>query len=78
MKNINKFQQGRFVDGPKYKRWSDVEKEIADKREKCLVRPSPKGKAICQCSCPDDAIWIAKMLNIAVQAEQYKRESNEI
>lgn len=72
-----KYQQGRFIDSPKYKNWSDTEKEIADKRERCLVRSFPNGNAICQCNTPEDAIWIAQRLNMAAQYEQNSKLKSE-
>jgi hypothetical protein len=62
--------QGYFVDQPQYSRWTDEEKERANKEEKLLVRPHPTGDAICKCSSPDEAKWVASRLNLAAQLEE--------
>jgi len=63
------WRQGRFVDSPKYKDWSDGDKRRADFRERLCVRPSPTGNAICSCGTPADAAWIAERLNLAAKLE---------
>ena len=68
--NINTWAQGYFVDHPKYSRWTEEEKEKADRDERLRVRPSPTGNAICVCSKPEDAKWIAKRLNMAANLEE--------
>ena len=64
------WQRGTFIDGLRYRKWTDVEKNNAENREKLLVRPSPKGNAICQCTNPEHARWIASRLNLASTLEQ--------
>lgn len=70
MNKINTWQQGRFIDKPKYNHWSDEDKEKAHADESLKIRPSPEGNAICFCSNPDDAKWIAKRLNVAANLEK--------
>ena len=67
---IQTWVQGRFIDQPKYKHWTQEQKQAADRAEKHLVRPSPTGNAICQCSNPDDAKWIAARLNLIAKLSQ--------
>jgi len=70
MDNKHKFwQQGYFIDSPKYASWSDDQKRSAMYSEKCLVRPSSTGNVICQCPTPEHAQWIASRLNIAAEFE---------
>ncbi len=68
------WQQGSFVDDPWYE---NVSKSDARKSEKCLVRIGEKGPAICECSAPTDAKWIAKRLNLAAKLEKFVIEYNE-
>jgi len=42
----------------------------AHRDEKLKVRPSPTGNAICICSNPEDAKWIAERLNMAANLEE--------
>lgn len=70
MNAIRTWQQGHFVDQPQYRRWSAEEKQISEKEENLNVRPSPTGNAICRCSSPEDAKWIASRLNLAAKLEQ--------
>lgn len=71
MNNLyNGWAQGFFVDQPKYKNWTDKEKENANREEKLLVRPHPTENAICKCNSPEEAEWIAKRLNLAAKLEQ--------
>jgi hypothetical protein len=70
MNKINTWQQGRFIVKPKYNHWSDEDKQKAHADESLKVRPSPEGNAICFCSNPDDAKWIAKRLNVAANLEK--------
>lgn len=69
MNKINTWQQGRFNDKPRYNNWSDEEKQRSRTDELLKVRPSPEGNAICFCSNPDHAKWIAKRLNLAANLE---------
>ncbi len=61
---------GYFVDGEMYRNWTVGEKRKAQEREMLLVRPSPKGNAICKCAFPEEAKWIASRLNLAAKLEQ--------
>jgi len=70
MNKITTWRQGKFIDMPRYRGWSKEDKEIAQKREEKLVRPSPTGNAICQCQTSQEAIWIAERLNLAAKLEQ--------
>ena len=65
--SIQTWQQGKFIDDIKYNTWSKSDKESAEWHEKFLVRPFSKGNPICQCQHPEDAIWIAKRLNLAAK-----------
>ena len=67
---ITTWQQGRFINQPQYKHWSQYEKDKADKEERHFVRPSATGNAICHCPDPYDAIWVADRLNMAAILEQ--------
>jgi len=67
---INTWQQGQFIDDPRYNNLSDEDKQRAHQDELLKVRPSPKGNAICFCSNPDDAKWIAERLNLAANLER--------
>ena len=69
-----KWTQGRFVDQPQYERWTDGEKQKADRDERLRVRPSATGNAIATCPTPDVAEWIANRLNKAAQLEQSIRD----
>lgn len=64
------WQQGKFIDKPEYKDWSDKDKENAQRCEAVRVRPSPEGNAICTCGTPKDAAWIAKQLNLVEELKQ--------
>ena len=68
--NINTWAQGYFVDHLRYSKWTKEEKEKADRDERLRVRPSPTGNAICVCSKPEDAKWIADRLNMAANLEE--------
>lgn len=70
MNDIKTWQQGRFVDQPKYVLWPQEDKDEADKCEQHLVRPAPTENAICHCRDPKDAKWIAQRLNLAATLEQ--------
>jgi hypothetical protein len=71
MRNDHKqWQQGFFVDGHQYDRWTDEEKRAANTQEKFLVRPYPKGNAICLAQSPEEANWIAQRLNLAAVLEE--------
>lgn len=63
------WQQGAFVDSPRYrnmgKDWKDRQRE----NEMLLVRPSPLGNAIATAASPDTAKWIADRLNLAAKFE---------
>ena len=69
MNQINSWKQGFFIDSPRYpknKEWKDERR----KEEKLLVRPSPKGNAICKAIDPELAKWIADRLNLASDLEE--------
>lgn len=68
--SITTWAQGRFIELHRYKNWPEDEKLKAAARERLLVRPSPFGNAICQCTTPDYAEWIAQRLNIAAELER--------
>lgn len=63
------WQQGQFIDMPKYKHMSDEWKEERRSEEKLLVRPFETGNAICKATSEEEAIWIAKRLNLAANIE---------
>jgi len=67
--SIKSWIQGFFVDQKQYNHWTNEEKNNAKLEEKHRVRPSPLGNAICRCSNPDDARWIANRLNLASTLE---------
>jgi hypothetical protein len=66
---VSTWRQGAFVDQRQYAGWTDKQKEVADLQEKCLVRPTPLGNAVCITTNPDDAKWIAERLNMAVKLQ---------
>ena len=68
--NIVSWRQGKFIDGPNYKKWSEADKANANSYEVCNVRPSPKGNSICRATTPDLAKWIAQRLNLAAELEK--------
>ncbi|BAP94495.1 hypothetical protein [Aurantimonas phage AmM-1] len=70
MNNIRTWQQGAFIDQPKYARMSDEWKNEQRRTEALLVRPGPKENAICTARDPEAARWIAHRLNLAAQLEQ--------
>jgi hypothetical protein len=70
MNKIKTWQQGRFIDGPDYRNWPNLEKIEAEKNEKHKVRPGKKENSICFCPNPDDAAWIAERLNLAAKLEK--------
>lgn len=74
MNEINTWQQGQFVDNPRYNNWTEQEKDLAETQEECLVRPQPTGNAICRTFEPEDAKWIARRLNRAANLEKRFRE----
>jgi len=74
--NHEGWAQGYFVDQPQYRHWPQSEKDNANKSEKLKVRPSPKGNAICHCSSPEEAEWIARRLNLAAKLEKKARQEN--
>lgn len=70
LNNIQTWRQGAFIDGPRYKHWTDDEKETARQQESWLVRPSAMGNAICVVrERPEDAAWIAERLNKCAELE---------
>lgn len=62
--------QGRFIDNPKYKHWTQKEKERANNYEILTVRSNPLDNAICICKEPSQAKWIAQRLNLAAELEK--------
>jgi hypothetical protein len=78
MNDHTNWQHGRFVDGPKYRHMSDVWKQEQRNRESLLVRPAPLADAICIAATPDDAIWIAKRLNLAASYSTTINPKNEV
>jgi hypothetical protein len=60
---ITAWAPGYTVDTPETRSWSPTEKASNDEREALLVRPYPTGNAICQCTTPEEATWIAERLN---------------
>lgn len=77
MKNeIKTWAQGRFIDQKKYENMGLIWKSEQRRIERCLVRPYPEENAICRCPDPDDAIWIAKRLNIAAEVEALYKMSD--
>lgn len=70
MNEIKTWQQGHFIDQPKYQNMSDDWKAERCREEAMLVRPGPMENAICKAPAPVTAIWIAKRLNLAAQLEQ--------
>jgi hypothetical protein len=69
LNQISTWRQGRFIDAPQYRKWTDEEKKKADYEERFLVRPSPTGNWICKCRTHEDAAWIAERLNVAATIE---------
>lgn len=70
LNKIQTWRQGAFIDGPRYKHWTDDEKETARYQESWLVRPSAMGNAICVVrERPEDAAWIAERLNKCAELE---------
>lgn len=63
------WQQGEFVDSPRYRHSGKDWKDKQRAHEKLLVRPSPLGNAICTAVSPDTAAWIAERLNLASKFE---------
>lgn len=71
MNNLHtEWAQGYFVDQPQYRKWPEEEKRRADADERLRVRPYPTENAICVCSRPEEAKWIASRLNLAARLEQ--------
>lgn len=70
------WRQGQFID--KYPAMPEKEKAQHRKDEELLVRPSLLGNAICRCSTPEDAKWIANRLNLAATLENQSVEDKEI
>lgn len=64
------WRQGYFLGGIQYRNMTNDWKAARQKEERHKVRPSPTGNAICRCSNPDDAAWIAERLNLASKLEQ--------
>lgn len=61
---------GEFINKPQYWNW-DSDGIIRAKRGEVLkVRPSPEGNALCQCSNPEDAVWIVDRLNTLARLEK--------
>jgi len=78
--------QGHFIctAQPEYKKWTSEAVRTAEKDENFKVRPYPLGNAICFCTTPDAAKWIADRLNLAAKLEKeieritpYKKLSEE-
>ncbi len=69
MNDIQTWQQGHFVDSPRYDRWTAEERENAERDENLKVRPGPTENAICVCNNPEHAKWIAQRLNLASKLE---------
>lgn len=67
---IQSWQQGQFLDQPKYEKMGDLWKDDRRKEERHLVRPAPTDNAVCWCPDPEDAEWIAQRLNLASKLEQ--------
>lgn len=70
MNSINRWQQGKFINHPKYDHMGQCWKDEQDKIEMLLVRPHPTENAICRCATPGDTKWIASRLNLASDLEQ--------
>ena len=70
MNHIQTWQQGRFIDKPEYNYMDELWKDERRKQEAHMVRPAPESNAICWCSDPQNASWIAQRLNLASILEQ--------
>ena len=57
------WRQGRFVESREHRMIPQDIKNRLDYEEKFLVRPAPKGNAICKANTHGDAEWIAQQLN---------------
>ena len=68
--SINTWRPGRFIDSKEFAHMPDAWKDRRRNEESHLVRPSPKGNAICWCNNPEDAKWIADRLNVAANLEK--------
>ena len=64
------WQQGKFIDQRKYSHMPEEWKQSQKEKESLLVRPYPMENAICMCTKPEEAKWIAERLNLASVLEQ--------
>ena len=71
------WMQGQFIDGPEYRKQTVSWKDLQRHHEALLVRPSPKGNAICTAVDPETAVWIAKRLNLAAELEAKMRSDDK-
>lgn len=67
--------QGQFINSQRFGHWTEVERAVSI--ESLLVRPYPRGNAICKCSSPENAKWIAERLNFASKLERLFEEQNK-
>lgn len=70
MNDIKTWQQGIFIDNPKYDHWTEEEKIKAAHKESSRVRPKLLGNSVCVATSHMDAKWIASRLNLASELEQ--------
>ena len=73
MNKITTWKQGYFVESNLTRHWSSTDKQRANAQEKLNVRPHPTGNAICRCSTPEDAKWLAGRLNKLARLEQEEK-----
>ncbi len=66
LNKISSWKQSKFIDNPRYNKWTKAEKDFAILTEKCSVVDS-KGGRILQAVSPKHATWIAKRLNLATK-----------
>ena len=61
---INSWSVGYTVDTSATRDWTAEQRVENDNHEALLVRPAPTENAICQCTDPEEAKWIAKRLGM--------------
>ena len=78
LKAVTTWQQGKFIRSRENAHWSSDRIASCDYHESHLVRPYPKGNAICRVNNPNNAVWIAEQLNLAQTVEAKDKRIAEL
>jgi len=70
LKTITTWHTDRFIDGPKYRNWTDKQKDDANAQERRIVRAEPYHTALLMAPDAQTALWICERLNTLGRMER--------